>query len=79
MRKERNAPFNIYPISVLHTLQLCAGLLKVDESLQVQGCAPATVWAVGDVTNLKETKLAYYGGVQAALVVKNIKAAATVS
>lgn len=53
------------------------GLLKVDANLQVQGTPPGTVWAVGDSNNVKETKLSYYGGVQAALVVKNIKAAAT--
>ena len=45
--------------------------IKVNESLQVDGLS--TVFCVGDANNVKETKLGYFGGLQAAVAVKNIK------
>lgn len=45
--------------------------VKVLDTLQVQGMP--TVFCVGDANNVNETKLGYYGQMQAAVAVKNIK------
>ncbi|KAG5175482.1 hypothetical protein JKP88DRAFT_351415 [Tribonema minus] len=54
--------------------KLDGGSLKVNSNLQVDGC-DGSVFALGDIAALKETKLAYYAGIQAALTAQNIKAA----
>jgi NADH dehydrogenase FAD-containing subunit len=45
--------------------------VKVLKTLQVEGMP--TVFCVGDANNVKETKLGYYGQMQAAVAVKNIQ------
>jgi NADH dehydrogenase FAD-containing subunit len=45
--------------------------IKVNASLQVEGLP--TAFAIGDCNNVPETKLGYYGGLQAAVAVKNIQ------
>lgn len=45
--------------------------IKVNASLQVEGFP--TVFAVGDCNNIPETKLGYFGEMQAAVAVKNLQ------
>eukprot|EP00611_Tribonema_gayanum_P019923 TRINITY_DN3547_c0_g1_i3.p1 TRINITY_DN3547_c0_g1~~TRINITY_DN3547_c0_g1_i3.p1 ORF type:complete len:395 (-),score=144.26 TRINITY_DN3547_c0_g1_i3:687-1871(-) len=51
--------------------------IKVDTTLQVEGCPAGTVFAIGDIASLKESKLAYFALQQAKLVARNIEALAT--
>jgi len=48
-----------------------SGFIKVDEYLKVEGCE--NIFAVGDVTNIKEEKLAQTAEIHSNLVVQNIK------
>ncbi|KAG9305395.1 hypothetical protein G9A89_011528 [Geosiphon pyriformis] len=49
-------------------------LVKVAPTLQLDHEEFPHIFAVGDITNVKETKLAYRAGAQATIVVKNIEA-----
>nr|CAG8518059.1 5451_t:CDS:2 [Entrophospora candida] len=49
-------------------------LVKVKPTLQLDGPGYEHIFAVGDITNFKETKLAYRAGMHSAIAVKNILA-----
>ncbi|CAG8625451.1 12591_t:CDS:2, partial [Ambispora gerdemannii] len=49
-------------------------LIKVSPTLQLEHEEFKHIFAVGDVTNVKETKLAYRAGQQAVIITKNVEA-----